>query len=245
MAASMRGLAALALTLAVARVFAADESLLAWWRFDEGQGAQTANAVTGTLDAVHGAVWVTGTTNTGLFFDGKETSVVRSAAAGPRLTPDFTVEAWVAIREYPVGWTPFVNQHRYPDAGFFFGLNEAGYFGLHVSVGGTWHVCNSDIKLPEDRWLHLAGMYRAGSGIRLYVNGQLTGQLGVKGQVPTAENVDLLIGKHNHGATVFNGIIDEVKLYNRALSAEQLIITGAAGAPKDDPQFPTPPAPQQ
>ena len=215
-----------------------DSRLEAWWRFAEGQGSETVDAVTGATDAVHHAVWVAGSTNTGLLFDGRESSVVRSAADAPLLTPDFAIEAWVAVREYPSEWTPIINQHEYPTAGFFFGLNESGFFGLHVSVGGQWHTCNSDITLPKNRWLHLAGMYRSDSGIRLYINGQLTGQLHVSGTVPTAEKVDLLIGKHNHTPTVFDGIIDEVRIYNRALSAEQLIIIGAAGAPKGEPEFP-------
>jgi beta-fructofuranosidase len=189
---------------------------------------------------VRNPVWIAGSTGSGLFFDGRDTWVTRAAADAPLLTPDFAVEAWVAVREYPGAWTPIVNQHHAPDGGFFFGINESGFFGLHVSVGGEWQVCNSDIALPRSRWLHLAAMYRSGSGIRLYVNGQLTGQLGVRGQVPAAEKVDLLIGKHNHGTAAFNGIIDEVKIYDRALSAEQLIIIGATGAPKGDPAFPEP-----
>jgi hypothetical protein len=217
-----------------------DSRLEAWWGFEEGEGARIVDAVTGTTDVVHNPVRVAGSTGRGLFCNGSDTWVTRSASEAPALTPDFTIEAWVAVREYPDVWTPIVNQHRAPDAGFFLGLDQSGFFGLHISVGGQWHTCNSDIALPKGRWLHLAAVYRAGSGIRLYINGQLTGQHGVSGRVPTAQDVDLLIGRHNHSPTAFNGIIDEVKLYNTALSAEELVIIGAAGTPPGEPSFPEP-----
>jgi hypothetical protein len=55
--------------------------------------------------------------------------------------------------------------------------------------------------------------------------------------VPTADDVDLLLGKHNHSAAVLSGIIDEVKIYNRALSGMELVILGAAGTPPGAPDF--------
>ncbi len=241
----MRIVTVVAATLAVvfspATAFSAEESLLAWWRFDEGSGSETLESVSGTEDSVHNAMWVTGASNAALRFDGETTWVVRAAGDAPRLPEGFTIEAWVAVDEYPQGWCPFVNQHQSPGAGFFFGLNEAGFFGLHVSVGGQWHVCNSDIAVPKGKWVHLAGVYGTNRGIWIYIDGQLTGQLGVQGQVPTAEETDLLIGKHNVAPTVFNGIIDELKIHGRALSAEELVIACAASRPAGEPDFGLPP----
>jgi len=214
-----------------------DPTLEAWWRFDEGKGSKTVEAVSGVADAVQDPTWAAGSTNTGLLLDGTKGWVRRAASDAPLVTPDFTIEAWVAIRDYPKGWVPIVNQHRPPDAGFFFGLNEAGLFGLHVAVGGEWHVCNSDVTVPKGRWVHLAGVYSSGGGIRLYIDGELTGGLGVTGRVPAAEDVDLLIGKHNQSGAVFRGIIDEVKIHNQALSGMDLAILAAAGTPAKAPEF--------
>jgi hypothetical protein len=214
-----------------------DPSLEAWWRFDEGKGSSTVEAVTGTADVIEGPTWVAGSTNTGLLLDGKRGWVRRAASEAPLMTPDFTIEAWVALREYPEGWVPIVNQHRAPDAGFFFGVNDAGFFGLHVAVGGEWHVCNSDVTIPRSRWVHLAGVYTAGAGIQLYIDGQLAGGQWLTGRVPTADDVDLLIGRHNHSAAVLNGIIDEVKIHNRGLSGMELVILSAAGTPAGAPDF--------
>ena len=214
-----------------------DPTLEAWWRFDEGKGRKAVDAVTGTTDVIQGPTWVAGSTNTGILLDGAKGWVRRAASDAPTVTPDFTIEAWVAVRDYPEGWVPIVNQHRPPDAGFFFGVNEAGLFGLHVAVGGEWHVCNSDVTLPRNRWVHLAGVYSAGGGVRLYIDGQLTGSQWVTGRVPTAEDVDLLIGKHNQSGAVFSGIIDELKIRNRALSGMELVILAAAGTPARAPEF--------
>ena len=216
---------------------AVDPSLEAWWRFDEGKGSQTVETVTGTADAIEGPTWVAGSTNTGLLLDGKRGWVRRPAAEAPLVTPDFTIEAWVAVRDYPKGWVPIVNQHRPPEAGFFFGVNEAGFFGLQVAVGGEWHVCGSDVTIPRNRWVHLAGVYSSGAGIQLYINGQLAGGQWVTGRVPTTDGVDLLIGKDNQSAAVFNGIIDEVKIHNRPLSGMELVILAATGTPAGAPDF--------
>lgn len=215
-----------------------DSTLEAWWRFDEGRGSETVDAATGAIDAIEGPTWVAGSTNTGLLLDGTKGWVRRVASDAPAVTSDFTVEAWVAVRDCPEGWVPIVNQHRPPDAGYFFGVNEGGFFGLHVAVGGEWHVCNSDVTLARNRWVHVAGVYSAGGGIRLYIDGQLTGGQGVIGRVPTAEDVDLLIGKHNQTGSVFSGIIDEVRIHNRALSGMELVVLAAAGTPAMAPEFP-------
>jgi hypothetical protein len=214
-----------------------DPTLEAWWRFDEGKGSKTVDAATGATDVIERPTWVAGSTNTGLLLDGTKGWVRRAASDAPPVTPDFTIEAWVAVEDYSKGWVPIVNQHRPPNAGFFFGVNEAGLFGLHVAVGGEWHVCNSDVTIPRNRWVHLAGIYSAGGGIRLYIDGQLTGGQGVTGPVPTADDVDLLIGKHNQSEAVLNGIIDEVKIHNRALSGMDLVILAAVGTPATEPDF--------
>jgi len=212
--------------------------VLACWQFSEGEGNATVEAVSGIHDAVRRPMWTEGASGAGLAFDGLSTAVTHRAAVAPKLPPEFTIEAWVAVREYPAQWAPFVNQHRYPDAGFFFGLNEAGIFGLHLSVGGQWRLCNSAIALPKGKWAHIAAAYGAEGYTRLYINGQLTGEAGLPGGVPTADDVDLVIGMHNSGASGFDGIIDELKIHKRALGAMEIVVACGASAPPNGPQFP-------
>ena len=89
-----------------------------------------------------------GISGTGLRFDGQTTSVVRAAALAPRLGDSFTVEVWAAIQTYPWTWCALVNQEKDRQAGYLFGIDPEGYFGLQLAVGGAWVECRSDIRLP-------------------------------------------------------------------------------------------------
>ncbi|MFW6163569.1 MAG: DUF5077 domain-containing protein, partial [Planctomycetota bacterium] len=64
--------------------------LVAWWRFDEGEGTETEDYMGGTTDAVRHARWTRGASRSALKFNGVSSHVVREAAAAPDLTEGFT-----------------------------------------------------------------------------------------------------------------------------------------------------------
>ncbi len=74
--------------------------------------------------------------------------------------------------------------------------------------------------LPTGAWTHLAATYD-GTTLRLYVNGAQVAQLAVAGSIPTS-NSPLRIGGNAIWGEWFNGLIDEVRVYNRALSAAEI-----------------------
>ena len=198
-----------------------ERGLVAWWRFDEGWGEATTDALTETRDTVRFARWVRGSRETGLKFNGLSSSVTRAADRAPRLRKAFSIEAWAKLRGPPEGWCPIVNQHQYP-LGYFFGLDGAGELGLHLAVGGRWLACTSSVRLLPNRWTHVAATFDERSGIAVYVNGSETGRLEVEGETVPAEEVDLLLGRHNHLPWSFNGALDEVRIFDRALEPEEI-----------------------
>jgi hypothetical protein len=177
-------------------------------------------------------------------FDGYTTSIIRKAAQAPRLTDTFTVEAWVALQAYPWNWTAIVNQEKDHKAGYFFGIDAEGRLGLNLSVNGQWRECISKSKLPPLKWSHIAGTFDKDRGINIYINGKPAGSLAIKGRMTPAEGLDLLMGKSHHKMSpknterepsrkqlsnmVFDGLIDEVKIYSRELSAEEISQSYAA-----------------
>ncbi|MBM3312181.1 MAG: LamG domain-containing protein, partial [Candidatus Aminicenantes bacterium] len=205
------------------------------WSFDEAKGS----------DAVYGySKFVPGVSGTALRFDGQTTSVVRAAARSPRLGQAFTVEAWAAIQTYPWTWCALVNQEKDRQAGFLFGIDPEGYFGLQLAVGGAWEECRSDVRLPLYAWHHLAAVFDASSGISLYWNGKPAGRKALTGKPSYAPEADLWIGRNltplglSHEVKVvaevaysFDGLLDEVKIHSRALSGEEVRTTQARLAP--------------
>ncbi|MFB9421176.1 LamG domain-containing protein, partial [Nonomuraea rubra] len=82
-----------------------------------------------------------------------------------------------------------------------------------VGTGGT-------ASLPLNTWSHLAATYD-GTTLRLYVNGVLTSERTAGGPIRTDNGV-LRIGGNSLWGEYFNGLIDEVRIYNRALNAVQI-----------------------
>ena len=198
-----------------------DKTLVAWWQFEEGRGSTTLDGARGDRDVVEFARWVGGSSGTGLLFNGFSSAVSRLAEGVPDLTEAMTIEAWVRLDSRQEAWCPVVNHLSYP-RGFFFGLDGAGDLGLHMAIGGKWVVCSAGVKLPVGDWVHVAATFASDRGIAVYADGKQANRLPTKGRMTPAEATDLLIGRHSHQPWVFRGVIDEVKIYNRALSPAEL-----------------------
>jgi hypothetical protein len=105
-------------------------------------------------------------------------------------------------------------------------------FGIHVTNGVApgWKLAKSGIVPQAGAWYHLAGTWGP-TGVRLYVNGELRGTEAYTGPAPayTTHNV---IGHSSWPDTGIRGLVDEVSLYHRALTASEiqsLYLAGSAG----------------
>ena len=108
-----------------------------------------------------------------------------------------------------------------------------GYFGLmyftanralraHVNTGTDWIWFDAPYDLPLNRWTHVVQTWD-GATLKVFVNGWLIGS-GAKTS-PDGPSEGLLYVGHfsgNPGDTTFSGLIDEVKVYDRALSGEEI-----------------------
>ncbi len=77
-------------------------------------------------------------------------------------------------------------------------------------------------QITSGSWFHLAGTFD-GESQKLYVNGELVAAKKLMLKTLGESNNDLVIGKHSSGSTsYFEGVIDDVILYGRALSTEEI-----------------------
>ena len=225
-----------------------------WWKFDQEKGRVAIDSMSDIEDAISGNFkYVEGARGNAIKFDGYTTSVIRKAAYAPRLARQirragFTVEAWVAPQVYPWNWTAIVNQEKDHKAGYFFGIDAEGHLGLHMSLNGQWRQCISQSKLPLLKWSHITGTFDKDRGINIYINAKLAGSLAVKGLMTSAEGLDLLLGRSHSemcpkyterepsrkilSNMVFDGLIDEVKIYNRGLGPEEISWSYTAVRPR-------------
>ena len=233
---------------------AADSGPVAWWNFDEGQGKAARDSVADVDDAIVGNFWhMQGVAGTGVKFDGFTTHVARRAAGAPKIKEAFTIEAWIAPQAFPFNWCALVNQERDHEAGYFFGIGELGQITLQLAAGGKWQECTSKKTVPfMTKWSHVVGTFQEGEGMTLYIDGEEVGRLRVEGKLTLAPEVDFQIGR-NHKKTLmnreslvrqdvnfpwsysFDGIIDELKVYDRALTANEIEQAYRESDPKSPP----------
>jgi len=201
--------------------------LIAHWTFDEGSGTIAYDSVGNNDGTIYGAQWTSGQIGSALSFDGNGDYVDIADNAALQLPWALTVTAWVypiydggdyyvdvvAVKGQNVGWGPQFNYR----------------IAMETSNLYTWGVCRSGSELnmngggPEyDTWQHLT-LTADGTTCRAYINGIEVASRVAPGPYLTFPGYALQIG--GHGITNgrwFNGLIDDVRVYNRALYAEEV-----------------------
>jgi len=191
--------------------------LVAYWKFDEGTGTTAAdssgNGNTGTL--ANGPVWTSGIAGNALYFDGIDDSVTILDSNTLNPSSSFTVSAWV---NPATTFTDFrsilVKNYRY-----YLYSSVAGYCGDGIPLGGFSEVTNNTVCQPAplaaNTWTHLSLTYDS-STLMLYRNGVAVATAAAS-ETPSPTTGNLQIGASQYGE-YFQGLIDEVRIYNRALT---------------------------
>lgn len=110
-----------------------DPAVAASWSFEDAPGV--ADGVQGSNRRSEAGV-----RGMALKLDGFSTRV-EHAAPLPEFEHGFSVEAWVALQEYPWNWTAVADCSAGPPAGFFLGFDDQGTPGMKVAVDGKWVEC--------------------------------------------------------------------------------------------------------
>lgn len=214
--------------VSVLNSYASDEHFVAYWPMDEGSGT-TVNDRSGTGNngtIVGGATWVDGKSGKALSFDGTNTYVDCGNNESLSIDEAITIETWFYPRAYVTGYAkyPFSKWTTTSDGNYvmyFFG-NSAGTnykkVQFYGKAGGTWHGISPAYEISAlNTWYHIVCTYSSTDGGKLYVNGILYASTPAFGTL-TVNNANLKIG----GAD-FNGMLDEVSIYSRVLSQEEIV----------------------
>ena len=209
------------------------------WDFENITNRACIEPATGIADAIEGNFEsATGVLGKGLRLDGFTTRVVRSGTALKNPDQEFTIEAWVSLGEYPWNWCPVITTESNEVKGYRLMIGPLGQVSLEAAIGEQWTCCTSPPEtMPLRKWIHLAGVFRAGKGMGLYVNGELVASLPIGGSLTYAAKAQGILGMVAVSGKPFDiirtwgtvaayygldGIIDEVKVYDIALTAGQI-----------------------
>lgn len=209
----------------------AQGGLVGYWNFDEGFGTTAGDSSghdnTGTL--YNGPVWVDGKVGKALSFDGADDYVQTPQSNSLDVTGQVTVEAWIFPRAYvdDTGCDSHIISRCDYSGGHLYVLGTFSNGKVSFSVNPYPDAHPSAVTLPLNAWAHLAMTYD-GSYVRLYINGEFDSSYSQSGPIYTTSNW-LAIGCKPTGPwggagtyAYFNGMIDEVRIYNRALSQQEI-----------------------
>ena len=194
-------------------------------------GDSSAFGNTGTVAG--GAARVAGRSGSALSFDGVD-DLVRIPDAGPlNLASELTVEAWVAPTATS-GRRSVLFKGRRTELSYalYAGPKPSG----QVSTGGERGSAKAPVELSADAWTHLAVTYD-GTTLRLFVDGAQVDASAARNGPLTPGDGALTIGGNDVWGEWFAGRIDDVRVYDRTLTAAEVAedMATPVGAPNADP----------
>jgi len=196
--------------------------LVSWWKA-ENNGLDSAGSNHGALQGP--PAFAPGAVGQTFSFDGVDDFVQLTDSSTLKPTAALSVGAWINMASSPSGNAMIVD-HESADPWYGYGLYVSSGNVLHADIYSDTPSAQQDLAgqtvLQPDVWYHAAMTYD-GTNIKLYLNGMEDGSLAATGPINYTQSVNPTIGKRSTGNTsYFHGMMDEVQLFNRALSADEV-----------------------
>ncbi|HYH01113.1 MAG TPA: LamG-like jellyroll fold domain-containing protein [Terriglobales bacterium] len=217
--------------------------LVAAYAFNEAAGVSTVDASgVGNNGTIFNATWNTaGRYGAALSFNGTNGRVDIPDSASLDLTSGMTLEAWIRATTLTSWRTVLLKEQS---GGLVYGLyanSDTNRPSAHVYIGNETDT-RGTTQIPLNVWTHVATTYD-GSVLRLYVNGTQASSRTLGGNILSSSGM-LRIGGNTVWGEYFSGLIDEVRLYNRALTASEIQTDmntpiGSSSPPTSDTTAPT------
>jgi hypothetical protein len=209
-----------------------ETSLVSYWKFDDGSGAIVEDAKStndGTL--MNSPAWTTGMAGGALSFNGSTQYV--SMPAGPGLTNAATISFWVNTSQteaqainYPVsmGDSGSVRMSVFVGGLNVDSQNPGKTIGLFSGSSASAAVANSFTTPDYGGWHNIVVTYDkdASTKTHIYKDGVLLSMFSSAYTGPIASQNQINVGRRVDNHWYFNGSIDDLAIWNRALSADEV-----------------------
>ncbi len=194
--------------------------LVASYAFDEGSGATVADGSgNGNIGTIANATWTeAGRYGSALVFNGTNSLITVPDSPSLHLKDSMTLEAWVSPSNVSGLWRDVI------DKGSDYSLEGTsagqGAPAVGAMLASSRALSYGTAPLPSNTWSHLAVTYD-GSLLRTYVNDVLVSSRVSQGEIASSSN-PLQIGGDRIFGRYFEGKIDEIRVYDEALTQSQI-----------------------
>ena len=200
--------------------------LVLWLKFNEGSGSIAYDSsFYNNHGTIHGATWVNGKFGKALSFDGVD-DYVDCGNDFTSISAEFTIELWMKTSDTSDTRTPISYATTHSDNEIL--LYNYKNFGLYVGNSAV----GTGVSANDGKWHHIVWTWKSSGGeTKLYKDGSLvySGTLQSGYTINHGTDRRLIIGQEQDSvggsfqtSQAFNGIIDEVRIYNRALSENEI-----------------------
>ncbi len=201
---------------------------VAAWHFEEGSGTTATDIVAGHIGTLNGASWnADGRTGGALDFPAGGSNVTVPDSTDFDLPNQMTISVWVKPSAFPTA----INRILTRGGGDYQLRLTDGKPQFFVMKDGAFIQSRADTAIAADEWTHLAAVWDGnGDGLlRLYINGIETGYevQGTAAAPILASGTNLLFG--NPGAERFEGLIDQLALFDHAATSAEVATLAAQG----------------
>ena len=205
------------------------DGLIGWWKLN-GNANTSVGTINGTVFNAPATTGQNGIADQAYGFSGSNSYVQLNSGVVPTGASSFTVSAWVLRGRNNGGYEEILSQWASVCSGncFYF-----GYLNSDVRFSDSWPTISAAGAGVVGSWMHIVGVNDiAANNAYIYINGTLVATKGSRLTYTSTGNSLWFArqGEYAGGAEFLMGSIDDVRVYNRALSASEVSTIYSGGA---------------
>jgi len=216
------------------------DNLVSYWKLDESSGDASDSVGSNTLTNNNSTAFATGKINNGADFESGSSNYLSSASASFDISDALTISGWINPESTPGSgtWRGIVSKYTSSfglNSYLFWYYNNGGTPQINASISGdgsTLKTTSYNVTLTTGTWYHVAMVYIPSVSITLYLNGVQVAinTTSIPASIDVNTGIDLLVGT-GEATNYFDGMIDEVGIWSRALTADEVtsLYNGGSG----------------